>query len=130
MGNASGKALPFTPQNRVDSFRHASVWQVYDGVSTSDANSRVLIFRHDKRSNPPPRPIDTACAQNALKRLRMMRHPHVLKFIVRPERRVRATAARAPRAPSHAISPSRSRARRLRPPPPPRRMASTMTRPC
>lgn len=103
MGNASGKALPFTPQNRVDGFRHPSVWQVYDGVSTADAHARVLIFRHDKKSSPPPRPIDTLCAQNSLKRLRMMRHPHVLKFIVRQERqrrcRVRASWCRAHRAP-------------------------------
>ena len=75
--------MPYTPKERHEGFKYSQVFQVYDGVSATDPSLRVLIFQHDKKSNPPPRPYDTLCAQNALKRLRMMRHPHVLKFVVR-----------------------------------------------
>ena len=83
MGNTAGKALPYTPtKEKVTGFRYNQVFEVLEGISTADPSTRVLIFRHDKKSSLS-RPVDTLCAQNALKRLRMMRHPHVLKFIVR-----------------------------------------------
>jgi hypothetical protein len=78
MGNAGGKALPFTPSSkRADEKLNFvstiwTIWESTDGVA--------LIFRHDKKG---ARSQDTACAQNSLKRLRAMRHPFVLKFLVR-----------------------------------------------
>jgi len=40
-------------------------------------HSRVTIFRFDKRA----RPSDLPLAQNAMRRLKMLRHPYVLRFV-------------------------------------------------
>ena len=75
MGNSSAK-LPYTPSSRkITSFRHpASIWTIYEGT-----DGATLIFRHEKKG---AKPLDTVCAQNALKRLRTMRHPYILKLLV------------------------------------------------
>ena len=78
MGNSSAK-LPYTPSSKkLTNFAHRSdIWQIYEGT-----DGATLIFRHEKKG---ARPLDTACAQNALKRLRTMRHPYILKLLVRNE---------------------------------------------
>ncbi len=89
MGNAAAKGLPFVQGPAVAGYRFRSSLTVFDGTGTgqsatptSAAVDRVLLFRFDKRS-PAARPGDLDLAQNALKRLRMLRHPSVLKYIVR-----------------------------------------------
>jgi hypothetical protein len=76
MGNSATK-LPYQPSSRkVTGFAHyAGIWQIYVGD-----DGATLIFRHDKKG---ARAVDTACAQNALKRMRSLRHPYILKLLVR-----------------------------------------------
>ncbi len=94
MGNTAAKGLPFTQGAAVGGLRFRSPFTVFEGTGTggaastgppgapsSAATDRVLLFRFDKRS-PAARPGDLELSQNALKRLRMLRHPHVLKYIV------------------------------------------------
>ena len=78
MGNSATK-LPYNPSSRkVTGFAHyAGIWQIYVGD-----DGATLIFRHDKKG---ARAVDTACAQNALKRMRSLRHPYILKLLVRPQ---------------------------------------------
>ena len=79
MGNSATK-LPYQPSTRkVGGFAHyAGIWQIFVGDDGS-----TLIFRHDKKG---ARPMDTLCAQNALKRMRSLRHPYILKLLVRAQR--------------------------------------------
>jgi hypothetical protein len=92
MGNAGGKALPFTPGLPVSGTgRLPGAWtSVLDGTPTNAQpdgtaapgqvyHARVNIFKLDKKS--PVRTADLALAQNALKRIKMMRHPYVLRYI-------------------------------------------------
>ncbi len=94
MGNAAAKGLPFAQGAAVGGYRFRSPFAVFEGAgtgqsagpptgapATSAAVDRVLLFRFDKRS-PSVRPGDLELAQNALRRLRMLRHPYVLKYIV------------------------------------------------
>ena len=76
MGNSATK-LPYQPSTRkVTGFAHyAGIWQIFVGD-----DGATLIFRHDKKG---ARAVDTACAQNALKRMRSLRHPYILKLLVR-----------------------------------------------
>lgn len=109
MGNSAAKGLPYTQGAPIGSPRFRSPFTIYEGVSTNPSSSssstnssstgssslsttnspdKVLLFRYDKRSinsgnnNSWGNNADTALAQNALKRLRMLRHPNVVKFIV------------------------------------------------
>ena len=76
MGNSATK-LPYNPgTKRVTGYKHYDgIWQVFVGD-----DGQTLIFRHDKKG---AKPQDTACAQNALKRLRSLRPPYILKLLVR-----------------------------------------------
>lgn len=91
MGNAAGRALPYTAGAPVAGFipgPGVGVWSaVVEGTPSSapapDAppgqtyHSKVTIFRFDKRV----RPADLPLAQNALRRLKMLRHPYILRFV-------------------------------------------------
>lgn len=77
MGNSAVKSLPYTAGEAVQS--SGGVFNVYEGVSTSDASAKALVWKFDKKVQSGRLTL----AQNALKRLRMMRHPYVLKFLVR-----------------------------------------------
>ena len=103
MGNSATKGLPYTQGPAIGAGRFRSPFTIYEGTSTNTPsttsapipsssssstgnNDKVLLFRYDKRTNNTNNSwannADTALAQNALKRLRMLRHPNVLKFIV------------------------------------------------
>ncbi|KAF8532504.1 ARM repeat-containing protein [Gautieria morchelliformis] len=74
----SGISLPFALGEKVISFEGRSIWTLYDAVKRDDA-SLVSVFVFDagqsnKRSQLP-------LAKNALRKLRTIRHPDVLKFI-------------------------------------------------
>ena len=93
MGNAAGRALPYTAGAPVTGFLQGpgvGVWTaVFDGAPSSPAASdaqsapgqvhhaKVAIFRFDKRARPGDLPL----AQNAMRRLKMLRHPYVLRFV-------------------------------------------------
>ena len=88
MGNASGRALPYKVGAPVAGLRHASIWVVTEGTPTVESatqqpgqslSSGVLIFRLEKKGAAPG---DLALAQNALKRMKMLRHPYVLRWLV------------------------------------------------
>lgn len=79
MGNVTGKALPYTPGSLLEGLRYKSIWNVYDGHTTGDPNAKVLVWRFEKK-NAPTHGI--SMASNALKRLKSLRHPYVLKLIV------------------------------------------------
>lgn len=92
MGNAAGRALPYKVGAPVDGLRYAasSVWAVTEGTPTSEPtaaqapgqalHTNVLIFRLEKKGAAAG---DVALAQNALKRMKMLRHPYVLRWLVR-----------------------------------------------
>lgn len=92
MGNAlGGKGLPYNPEEKLQQ-RFTSIWDVRSGSSASDPLSKVTIFTFDKRggaggaagSTPvamAARAGDVALAQNALKRMKSLRHPYVLKLV-------------------------------------------------
>lgn len=84
MGNTGGKALPYTPGDRIPTRFSTSGWQIFDGHSSSDKSSRVTIFKFDKldpATRAPARPQHVTLASNSLKRLKTLRHPHVLKLL-------------------------------------------------
>ncbi|KIJ52672.1 hypothetical protein M422DRAFT_156332 [Sphaerobolus stellatus SS14] len=74
----SGITLPFSLGEKVLSFEGKTIWSLYDAVKRDDS-SPVSVFVFDasqgnKRSQLP-------LAKNALRKLRTIRHPDVLKFI-------------------------------------------------
>jgi len=108
MGNSATKGLPFTQGSSVPLRHSSTVFSCFEGVdisvpslpstsssgsvtstsspsSASTSGGSVLLFRYDK---PKPgttsssRGVDSlALAQNALRRLKMLRHPYVLRYI-------------------------------------------------
>lgn len=106
MGNLAGKALPYAPGAPVGGFKYGSdTWTVLEGTPTAEPSATapvpgqalyrsVLIHKFDKRAaaagniNPssgkPEVPHDALEAvRNAMRRLKMLRHPYVLRFVVR-----------------------------------------------
>ena len=91
MGNASGRALPFKPGAPITGFKFgSSPWAVLEGTPTADPSSgpplpghtlfsTVTIFKADKKGIAA---YDLTMAQNALKRLKMLKHPNILRIIV------------------------------------------------
>ena len=91
MGNASGKQLPYKVGAPVEGLRYASssIWTLSEGTPTAEPStiqapgqalhSNVLIFRLEKKGAAAS---DIALAQNTLKRLKMLRHPYVLRLLV------------------------------------------------
>lgn len=83
MGNSLGsKGLPYTPTSDV-AVKSGFTFQQFDGVSTADKDSEVSIFKFDKRSanGTVARPSTVAMAQNYLRRLKTLRHPHCLRLL-------------------------------------------------
>ncbi|KAL5484849.1 CEX1 [Sanghuangporus weigelae] len=74
----SGLNLPFTLGEKNTYFEGRTIWSLYDGTKRDDG-SKVSIFIFD--SNQPPRRNLLPLAKNALRKLRTVRHPDVLKFI-------------------------------------------------
>lgn len=91
----SGIALPFALGEKVISFEGKSIWSLYDGVKRvshrnprsplilliipQDDSSLVSVFVYDASSSNNRSQI--SLAKNALRKLRTIRHPDVLKFI-------------------------------------------------
>ncbi|GJJ06594.1 hypothetical protein Clacol_000787 [Clathrus columnatus] len=74
----SGVTLPFSLGEKIISFEGKTIWSLYDAVKRDDS-SQVSVFVFDanqgnKRSQLP-------LAKNALRKLRTIRHPDVLKFV-------------------------------------------------
>ncbi|KZT04700.1 ARM repeat-containing protein [Laetiporus sulphureus 93-53] len=74
----SGLTLPFSLGTKVASFEGQSIWSLYDGTKRDDGSS-VSIFEFDA-SNASKRNL-LPLAKNALRKLRTVRHPDVLKFM-------------------------------------------------
>ncbi|KAH8119599.1 hypothetical protein DFH11DRAFT_1565893 [Phellopilus nigrolimitatus] len=74
----SGLNLPFSLGEKNAYFEGKSIWSLYDGTKRDDGTP-VSIFSFD--SNQPPRRNLLPLAKNALRKLRTVRHPDVLKFI-------------------------------------------------
>ncbi|KAI0915763.1 hypothetical protein AcV5_003595 [Taiwanofungus camphoratus] len=74
----SGLNLPFALGVKVSSFENRSIWNLYDGTKRDDG-SPVSVFEFDTRS-PAKRNV-FPLAKNALRKLRTVRHPGVLKFM-------------------------------------------------
>lgn len=83
MGNTLGsKGLPYTPNSDV-AVKTGFAFQQFDGVSTADKENEVSIFKFDKRKadGSAVRPSTVAMAQNYLRRLKTLRHPHCLRLL-------------------------------------------------
>ena len=74
----SGLTLPFTTNNRVTSYDGRSIWTLYEGTKRDDG-SPVSIFEFD--ANQPGKRNVFPLAKNALRKLRTIRHPDVLRFM-------------------------------------------------
>ncbi|PCH43923.1 ARM repeat-containing protein [Wolfiporia cocos MD-104 SS10] len=74
----SGLTLPFSLGPRVTSFDSHSIWVLYDGQKRDDGTP-VSIFEFD--SGQPGKRNYLPLAKNALRKLRTIRHPDVLKFM-------------------------------------------------
>ena len=91
MGNAAGRALPFKAGAPIAGFKNSCApWTCVEGTPTGDPSSSpalpgqtlfstVTIFKAEKKGLAPH---DLAMAQNALKRLKMLKHPCILRVIV------------------------------------------------
>ncbi|KAI5116981.1 hypothetical protein M0805_001592 [Coniferiporia weirii] len=74
----SGLNLPFSLGEKNAYFEGKTLWSLYDGTKRDDGTP-VSVFIFD--SNQPPRRNLLPLAKNALRKLRTVRHPDVLKFI-------------------------------------------------
>lgn len=67
-----GESLPFTVKEKIDAFSKQTDWSMYDGKRVvAGTTEDVSIFKVDVKS---------ATSKNAMKRLRVMRHPNILSF--------------------------------------------------
>ncbi|KAI0093158.1 ARM repeat-containing protein [Irpex rosettiformis] len=74
----SGLNLPFSLGAKVTSFEGKTIWSLYDGTKRDDG-SQVSIFEFD--ANLPGKRNWLPFAKNAARKLRVTRHPDVLKFL-------------------------------------------------
>ncbi|KAI0371108.1 ARM repeat-containing protein [Pilatotrama ljubarskyi] len=74
----SGLTLPFSLGNKVTSFENRTIWSLYDGTKRDDG-SAVSIFEFE--ANTPAKKNLLPLAKNAVRKLRTVRHPDVLKFM-------------------------------------------------
>ncbi|KAM0753621.1 hypothetical protein T439DRAFT_377790 [Meredithblackwellia eburnea MCA 4105] len=76
----------FTLGEKVSSYDGKSIWSLYDGIKKDDS-STVSIFCFDSAAVPAhtsstsDRRALSPLARNALRKLRTLRHPNILKFI-------------------------------------------------
>ncbi|KAH9906992.1 ARM repeat-containing protein [Xylariomycetidae sp. FL2044] len=73
---AQGPPFPYTFGDRVDIDTSSSIWTLYNGTRRADG-SNCSIFSFDVTANRSRLPL----AKNALKKLRTMRHPGVIKVL-------------------------------------------------
>lgn len=83
MGNTGGKALPYAPSGDRLPLRFSSPWSIFEGASTADTHAKVTIFKFDKKNadSSAARPSQVTLAQNYVKRLKTLRHPHCLRLL-------------------------------------------------
>ncbi|CCL98356.1 uncharacterized protein FIBRA_00351 [Fibroporia radiculosa] len=74
----SGLSLPFSLGARVTAYDNHSIWALYEG-SKRDDGSPISIFEFD--ANTPAKKNILPLAKNALRKLRTVRHPDVLRFM-------------------------------------------------
>ncbi|OSD01310.1 ARM repeat-containing protein [Trametes coccinea BRFM310] len=74
----SGLTLPFSLGPKVTSFENKTIWSLYDGTKRDDG-SQVSIFEFE--ANTPAKRNLLPLAKNAVRKLRTVRHPDVLKFM-------------------------------------------------
>ncbi|THH30408.1 hypothetical protein EUX98_g3776 [Antrodiella citrinella] len=74
----SGLTLPFSLGPKVVYFENKSIWTLYDATKREDG-SPVSVFEFD--SSLPKNRNCMPIAKNALRKLRTIRHPDVLKFL-------------------------------------------------
>ncbi|EJU03966.1 ARM repeat-containing protein [Dacryopinax primogenitus] len=74
----SGIAFPFSLGDKIGAFDGKTIWTLHDAVKRDDS-SLVSVFIFD--SNVGNRRSLMPLAKNALRKLRTIRHPDVLKFI-------------------------------------------------
>ncbi|KAI0071715.1 hypothetical protein K474DRAFT_1775986 [Panus rudis PR-1116 ss-1] len=74
----SGLTLPFSLGSKVTSFEGSTIWTLYEATKREDG-SPVSVFEFDS-SLPRNRNV-LPLAKNALRKLRTVRHPDVLKFL-------------------------------------------------
>lgn len=105
VGNIAGKALPYAPGAPITGFKHGSgIWSVREGAPTADASAApsvpgkelyrsVIMHKYDKKAaavshvnqstgKPEVPPHELDAAKNAMKRMKMLRHPYVLRYLV------------------------------------------------
>ncbi|KAI1791247.1 armadillo-type protein [Ganoderma leucocontextum] len=74
----SGLNLPFSLGPKVASFENRTIWSLYDGTKKDDG-SPVSLFEFE--ANTPAKKNLLPLAKNALRKLRTIRHPDVLKLM-------------------------------------------------
>ncbi|KAI0768728.1 ARM repeat-containing protein [Trametes elegans] len=74
----SGLNLPFSLGSKVSSFENRTIWSLYDATKRDDS-SPVSVFEFE--ANTPAKRNVLPLAKNAVRKLRTIRHPDVLKFM-------------------------------------------------
>ncbi|PIL34056.1 hypothetical protein GSI_03765 [Ganoderma sinense ZZ0214-1] len=74
----SGLNLPFSLGPKVASFENRTIWSLYDGTKKDDG-SPVSVFEFE--ANTPAKKNLLPLGKNALRKLRTIRHPDVLKLM-------------------------------------------------
>lgn len=82
---ATGSAMAYTVGGAAEGLDGDPVWELHEGTSTATGDA-ATVFVHKKTAPPGTAPAPgsaTALAQNAVKRLKMLRHPNFLRILVR-----------------------------------------------
>ena len=78
---ASASSLPFETGDEVTSFTGKTPWKLHNGkkVMPDGVTADVSIFLYDLKTSRGP--AELAIVRNALRRLRTMKHPYMLRCI-------------------------------------------------
>ncbi|KAJ1724521.1 Nuclear aminoacylation-dependent tRNA export pathway component [Coemansia erecta] len=80
VGGIGGGGIPdfhYTVGERIDAYSGQSIWQMHQGQKNDSAKQEATIFVFDKTRGGS----FTAVAQNALKRMRTLRHPGIVRYL-------------------------------------------------
>ncbi|KAJ1829681.1 Nuclear aminoacylation-dependent tRNA export pathway component, partial [Coemansia sp. RSA 2703] len=77
LGGSGIPDFPYTVGERIEAYVGQSIWQVHQGHKNDSAKQEATVFVFDKTRGGSL----TAAAQNALKRMRTLRHPGIVRYL-------------------------------------------------
>ncbi|KAJ1919754.1 Nuclear aminoacylation-dependent tRNA export pathway component [Mycoemilia scoparia] len=86
--------FPYTMESRIEEYEDQTIWSVYSGYKNENKEPvTILVFEKKYHNN------QTLIAQNALKRMKTLRHPDMLRYIDSAETNDSIYIATEPAAP-------------------------------